>query len=1127
MYASGDMELAAGRIVEGWRVEAVVGRGAMAAVHRVRHVSLGTVAALKVLDRVDPTLEQRLVQEGRAQGSLHHPGVVGVLDLLRVDDHAALLLEYVDGADLAARLARGPLPRAVALDLFRQVVRAVGAAHDAGLVHRDLKPSNVLVAETADGWIAKVGDFGLVKSDLGELTLTHALVGTPRYMAPEQMRAARDVDRRADVFALGCLLYELTVGAPPFDGHDLVELYGAKMGSRFASVPAALGPAVAAAIDGCLRGSLAHRIPDCSTLLAVLDGGRFDAPADPTFDGGDGQAVCPSCGAVGAADPCATCGSPLSLDGRFRLVAPVSAGGSTRVWRGIDLRDGRWVCVRALSRGADPATRERFDRGIRVLSELDHPQLVRPVCPPFDEHGARWEVRGWVEGASLGERLVAHRFTEAEVLEVVAGLVPVLTHLAERSPPVVHRAIEPAHVIETTDHRWVLIGFGQVRDVRADQSLHDVPSAAPEQWVGEATPASDVFGLGALAITLLARVPAHTLWEGTALAFGDRVAVRPETAALLARMVDPDPARRPPIAEVGRQVARLRSGPLRATQRDALRRFVGAAAASLGLAAIVVLALWGAAFEAVRRFAEVHAPQVPSTQRPITVDPAALPARNPDPAAIRGREVPQPDCAPFVQRVRIDGLPDGEGVPLYLDGACGAAALGSVPAGREVAVTLPFPGALRVPLAAPTCALDAPGDRSGSPSAPPCARYALSPAPASGLVAVRLRTASQPIRTVDPSGSPVADVELAIADGDWGLLADPVGRTGPDGALAVPWERPRPSSGFGATIDGVGRRIAPADDWVVVLPIEHVARVAVVDPSDAPIVGAEVRCETAGAPISVARTGPDGTASCDVAAGPATAVVRAIGRVRVTTALVDPIVRVVLEPAVPIRLGCLGMPGDRCADSDGYRCFEGRRPSGVCASVDGTVTCACAPSTTAIVHPLLGRVDRVDDRPGLWFDLRDIAGAVTVPAGCSLRLDGANGWLRTTGASLERVPPGTYRATGLCGDQMFDARIPVAAAPVTIEPALRRIPVLRTPAPQAAPEVERALVEYHPLPTPAGEARPLCEVRVTIAPDGRLARVDGRRCSQELVAVAERELQSWRWEPGAAETSETLYLPFR
>ncbi|MEO0604205.1 MAG: protein kinase, partial [Myxococcota bacterium] len=420
-YDASTMELTPGQTVDGWVVERRLGQGAMALVYRVREQGTGRLAALKVLARTDPILEERLRNEARAQGALDHAGIVGVLGELDVDGNPALLLELVQGPDLAALLAEERLPSDTALDLFRQITTAIAVAHAAGLVHRDLKPSNVLVQRDATGrWTAKVGDFGLVKTLDGDLTATRAIVGTPRTMAPEQMRSSRTVDERADVFSLGALLFELMTGRPAFAADNWLDLYAAKVASRFPD-PGALAPglpdAVHRTIVGALQGSPERRIPSCDTLLAVLDGARFDVPsADRTFDALDQLVLCPACHAPDPAGPpqCKVCGAETMLAARYQLVDELHRSEHTRVFRALDHRDGSSVVVRALLWSAVPVLRRRFERGVRLSRELHHPRIVGARVGPFDEHDQIFEVRPFVEGQSLDDEMRHRRYDEAE-----------------------------------------------------------------------------------------------------------------------------------------------------------------------------------------------------------------------------------------------------------------------------------------------------------------------------------------------------------------------------------------------------------------------------------------------------------------------------------------------------------------------------------------------------------------------------------------------------------------------------------------------------------------------------------------------------------------------------------------
>ena len=210
--------LALGASVGQYIVERVIGRGGMATVYRVRHRDLGTQHALKVLHVQRRGLRERFLQEGRLQANIRHPNLVAVTDVVWSGEHPGLVLELVDGPTLADVVAQGPLPVTEALRLFRQIVDGVHHAHAQGLVHRDLKPQNVLLGTGTDGLRqARVADFGIAKvlagSEEPALTRSGMPIGTPRYMAPEQIRDASRVDARADIFSLGCILYEMVCGA--------------------------------------------------------------------------------------------------------------------------------------------------------------------------------------------------------------------------------------------------------------------------------------------------------------------------------------------------------------------------------------------------------------------------------------------------------------------------------------------------------------------------------------------------------------------------------------------------------------------------------------------------------------------------------------------------------------------------------------------------------------------------------------------------------------------------------------------------------------------------------------------------------------------------------------------------
>jgi len=301
------MDLPTGTAIDGrYVVTGQLGRGAMATVYRVRHAELGTVHALKVLDSTSPDLERRLLVEGRAQAALRHPNVVAVTDVVRVDGAPGLVMELVEGPTLEQVLARGSLTVPEVDELARGLFAGVAAAHDAELVHRDLKPGNILLA-VGDGVTPRVTDFGLAKllTDGGDTaTRSGATLGTPAYMAPEQVRSSRDVDARADVFALGAILYELLAGRRPFSGGDSFATMEAVAYGRYTpideaapgaparmreAVTAALvtdrearAPSVAALAAQWCAGSPA---PQCTWDLEVLRSLAPSAPGAPSHAG--------------------------------------------------------------------------------------------------------------------------------------------------------------------------------------------------------------------------------------------------------------------------------------------------------------------------------------------------------------------------------------------------------------------------------------------------------------------------------------------------------------------------------------------------------------------------------------------------------------------------------------------------------------------------------------------------------------------------------------------------------------------------------------------------------------------------------------------------------------------------
>lgn len=217
-----------------YRVESLLGMGAMGVVVMALHIDLNQRVAIKFMlpGKVpNPERHTRFLREAQIAVQLTSVHVAKVLDVGTMPEAGApyMIMEYLKGSDLQAVISeRGQLPIQEAVGYVLQVCEAVGEAHAAGIVHRDLKPANLFLIKTADGQpCVKVLDFGVSKlMDPGlQLTKDAATLGSPLYMPPEQMKSSKDVDPRADIWALGIILYELLAGKTPFDAEEMAQLY--------------------------------------------------------------------------------------------------------------------------------------------------------------------------------------------------------------------------------------------------------------------------------------------------------------------------------------------------------------------------------------------------------------------------------------------------------------------------------------------------------------------------------------------------------------------------------------------------------------------------------------------------------------------------------------------------------------------------------------------------------------------------------------------------------------------------------------------------------------------------------------------------------------------------------------
>ena len=217
-----------GEVLGSYRLTSELASGGMGTVYRAQHELLGREAAIKLLRpelSSNDVLVQRFFNEAKAATAIRHPGIIEVYDFGYTEDgRAYLVMEFLDGEPLGTRIQRrGRLTEVEAASIARGIASALKAAHAKGIIHRDLKPDNVFLVPDPDGTgdRVKVLDFGVAKlADPAPSNVRHtqtgALMGTPLYMAPEQARAAGTIDGRADLYSLGCIIYEMLVGKPPF-----------------------------------------------------------------------------------------------------------------------------------------------------------------------------------------------------------------------------------------------------------------------------------------------------------------------------------------------------------------------------------------------------------------------------------------------------------------------------------------------------------------------------------------------------------------------------------------------------------------------------------------------------------------------------------------------------------------------------------------------------------------------------------------------------------------------------------------------------------------------------------------------------------------------------------------------
>jgi serine/threonine protein kinase len=265
------MSIAAGSSLGAYEIQSAIGAGGMGEVYRAKDTKLGREVALKILPATfiaDPERVARFRREAQVLASLNHPHIAQIYGLEEANGTQFLVLELVDGESLDRRIARGRVPVDEALGSAKQIAEALEAAHEKGIIHRDLKPANI--ALTKDSQV-KVLDFGLAKAvettGTSSLEVTNSptitspalmtgigvVLGTAAYMAPEQAKG-RPADKRSDIWAFGCVLYEMLAGRRAFDGDDVSDAFAAVLRAEpdWSAAPSGLPPPIQTLMRRCL-----------------------------------------------------------------------------------------------------------------------------------------------------------------------------------------------------------------------------------------------------------------------------------------------------------------------------------------------------------------------------------------------------------------------------------------------------------------------------------------------------------------------------------------------------------------------------------------------------------------------------------------------------------------------------------------------------------------------------------------------------------------------------------------------------------------------------------------------------------------------------------------------------------
>jgi len=469
-----DAESRIGTILDGrYLLEAVLGTGGFGAVYRARHLQLEHDVAVKLLhEGADASAAKRLTREAKVLTRLDHPNCVRIMDFGSYAGVVYLVMELVEGQPLGKLLGKPWPPRRV-VDTALELLAGLAHAHALGLVHRDLKPANVLLAAgPRGGATVKIIDFGIVAIAAGEalgsfteqLTATGRIVGTPRYMSPEQLRGTK-LDARSDLYALGLIMFEMLAGRPAFDASNVRQLACMHMVAPTPLVPDDVPDELAQLVGELLAKKPEQRAASAEHVRERLLALRPTlADVRSTLKGAASESTVPERPAAEVAevvDPIAI--GPRTRVGRFSLLRELGRGAMGIVYLGWDEALDRQVAVKLLrpSPGHFHAS-ERMVREARGLARVTHPNVV-DVYELGSHEGQMFVAMQYVRGRTLR---AWQREAPRSVIETLVRLCEAGRGLAAvHAAGLVHRDFKPDNVLVGDDERARVVDFGLVRAV--------------------------------------------------------------------------------------------------------------------------------------------------------------------------------------------------------------------------------------------------------------------------------------------------------------------------------------------------------------------------------------------------------------------------------------------------------------------------------------------------------------------------------------------------------------------------------------------------------------------------------------------------------------------------------------